>query len=124
VLLFVDYEVPHYDLYAGSRTNFMYLEMLVGMGLEVKFLPGDFRRVEPYSSELNELGIETLDGDWYRENWKSWISENADDIEYVFFHKPGPASEFLPTIKRCTKAAIIYQCHDLHYLRLQRKAEV
>ncbi len=124
MLLFVDYEVPHYDLYAGSRTNFMYLEMLAGMGLEVKFLPGDFRRVEPYSSELNELGIETLDGEWYRENWKSWISENADDIEYVFFHKPGPASEFLPTIKRCTKAAIIYQCHDLHYLRLRRKAEV
>ena len=62
MLLFVDYEVPHYDLYAGSRTNFMYLQMLAGMGLEVKFLPGDFRRVEPYSSELNKLGIETLDG--------------------------------------------------------------
>lgn len=70
-LLFVDYEVPQYDLYAGSRTNFMYLEMLVEMGLDVKFLPADFKRVEPYSSELNQLGIETLDGEWFQEIHKN-----------------------------------------------------
>lgn len=124
VLLFVDYEVPHYDLYAGSRTNFMYLEMLVEMGLEVKFLPGDFKRVEPYSSELNRLGIETLDGEWYRQNWQTWLRENGQDIDYAFFHKPEPAIKFLPAVKNLTNAAIIYQCHDLHYLRLRRKAEV
>ena len=123
-LLFIDYTVPQYDLYAGSRTNFMYLEMLVGLGLEVKFLSEDFLRVEPYSSELNQLGIETLDGDWYRENWENWLSENGQGIDYVFFHKPDPAAFFLPAIKKHTNAAIIYQCHDLHYLRLRRKAEI
>ena len=124
VLLFVDYEVPQYDLYAGSRTNFMYLEMLVEMGLEVKFLPADFLRVEPYSSELNRLGIETLDGEWYRENWEIWLREHGGEIDYAFFHKPEPALKFLPAVKNLTHAAIIYQCHDLHYLRLRRKAEV
>ena len=124
VLLFVDYEVPQYDLFAGSRTNFMYLEMLVEMGLEVKFLAEDFQRVEPYSTELNKLGIETLDGEWYRQNWETWLRENGQAIDYVFFHKPDPASMFLPAVLRYTKAAILYQCHDLHYLRLRRKAEV
>ena len=124
VLLFVDYEVPRYDLYAGSRTNFMYLEMLVEMGLEVKFLPADFLRAEPYSSELNRLGIETLDGEWYRENWETWLKDNGENIDYAFFHKPDPALKFLPAVKNLTNAAIIYQCHDLHYLRLRRKAEV
>ena len=47
-LLFVDYAVPQYDLYAGSRTNFMYLELLAELGLHVIFLPADFQRVEPY----------------------------------------------------------------------------
>jgi len=120
----VDHAAPQYDLYAGSRTNFMYLEMLVEMGLEVKFLSEHFQRLEPYSTELNQLGIETLDGEWYRENWESWLKENAQTIDYVFFHKPDPASKFLPAVKSCTNAAIIYQCHDLHYLRLRRKAEV
>ena len=100
VLLFVDHSVPQYDLYAGSRTNFMYLEMLTGMGLEVKFLAHDFYRIEPYSSELNQLGIETLDGDWYRENWENWLRENGQGIDYVFFHKPDPASMLLPAVLR------------------------
>ncbi|NNK97438.1 MAG: glycosyltransferase [Xanthomonadales bacterium] len=123
-MLFIDYEVPRYDLYAGSRTNFMYLEMLAGMGLEVKFLPADFQRAEPYSTELNELGIETLDGEWFRDHWQSWLADNGQAIDYVFIHKPDPAEKFLAAIKRHTDAAIIYQCHDLHYLRLRRKAEV
>ncbi len=123
-LLFVDYAVPRYDVYAGSRTNFMYLKLLVEMGLEVKFLPADFQRVEPYSSELNQLGIETLDGEWYQENWQHWLRENGQGLDYVFFHKPDPAATFLPAVKSCTNAAIIYQCHDLHYLRLRREAEL
>lgn len=121
-LLFIDYAVPRYDSYAGSRTNFMYLELLLAMGLEVKFLAEDFLRLEPYSSELNRMGIETLDGDWYRENWENWLRENGQGIDYVFFHKPDPAAAFLPAIQRYTNAAIIYQCHDLHFLRLRRKA--
>jgi glycosyltransferase involved in cell wall biosynthesis len=123
-LLFVDYAVPQYDLYAGSRTNFMYLEMLIDMGFEVYFLAGDFHPLEPYTSELNQMGIETLVGDWYRDNWESWLRDNGARFDFVFFHKPDPAAFFLPAVKRHSRAAIIYQCHDLHYLRLRRKAEI
>ncbi len=123
-LLFVDYAVPQYDLYAGSRTNFMYLKLLAGIGLDVKFLPADFAWLDPYSTELNRLGIETLDGDWFRDNWETWLKQNGSGIDYVFMHKPDPAAQFLPAIRKYTQAAVIYQCHDLHYLRLQRKAEI
>lgn len=122
-LLFIDYEVPHYDMYAGSRTNFMYLLLLAKMGVSVKFMPADFRRVEPYSSELNRAGIETLDGKRYRDNWESWLRDNGDSIDFVFLHKPEPALKFLDLIKKHVKGLIIYQCHDLHHLRLQRKYE-
>jgi glycosyltransferase involved in cell wall biosynthesis len=124
VLLFIDYEVPRYDMFAGSRTNFMYLEMLVGMGLKVIFLPADFQSVEPYTSELNGMGVETLDGGWHQKNWEAWLQENGPAIDYVFIHKPEPAIQFLPAVLRYTNASVIYQCHDLHYLRLQRKAKV
>ncbi|MGD9022082.1 MAG: glycoside hydrolase family 99-like domain-containing protein [Lysobacterales bacterium] len=124
VLLFVDHQVPQYDLYAGSRTNFMYLQLLLEMGFEVKFLPTDFHCIEPYSGELGRMGVETLDGDWFRENWQSWLVTNGRGIDYVFMHKPDPAVEVLPVVLETTSAAIIYQCHDLHYLRLQRMAEV
>lgn len=123
-LLFIDYSVPLYDQFAGSRTNFMYLKVLVQLGLEVKFLSQDFKRIEPYSTELNQLGIETLDGQWYADNWEQWLLDNGQGIDYVFINKPEPANQFLPAIRRLTQAAIIYQCHDLRYLRLRRKAEI
>jgi len=123
-LLFVDYAVPQYDLYAGSRTNFMYLKLLAGLGLEIKFLAADFQRVEPYSTELNRLGIETLDGDWFRENWTAWLEQNGAGIDFAFFNKPEPAAALLSDVRKYTRAAIIYQCHDLHHLRLARRAEV
>lgn len=123
-LLFIDYSVPLYDQFAGSRTNFMYLKLLLDLGFNIQFISQDFKRVEPYSSDLNDLGIETLDGHWFAQNWERWLADNGQGIDYVFINKPEPARMFLPAIRRLSNAAIIYQCHDLHYLRLRRKAEL
>lgn len=123
-VLFVDYQVPRYDMFAGSRTNLMYLRLLVRMGLNVKFIPADFERMEPYSSTLNDMGIETLDGRWSRDNWKKWILENSRHIDYVFFNKPDPTIQFLDFLREHTEAKIIYQGHDLHFLRLRRKFDL
>lgn len=123
-LLFVDYALPMYDRFAGSRTNYMYLLVLLKMGLKVMYLPADFQHIEPYSTELKNLGVEILAGDWFRDNWKDWFKEKGAEIDYAFLHKPNPAIQFLEVIRAHTNAAIIYQCHDLHYLRLQRQAEL
>ncbi len=123
-LLFVDYALPLYDRFAGSRTNYMYLLVLLKMGLKVMYLPADFKHVEPYSTELKNLGVEILAGDWFRNNWKAWFKEKGAEIDYAFIHKPDPGCRFLDVILNHTNAAIVYQCHDLHYLRLQRQAEL
>lgn len=123
-LLFVDYALPMYDRFAGSRTNYMYLLLFLKMGMKVVYLPGDFKHVEPYSTELKNLGVEILAGDWFRDNWKGWFMERGADIDYAFLHKPNPAIQFLEVIFNYTKAPVVYQCHDLHYLRLQRQAEI
>lgn len=123
-ILFIDYQVPLYDKFAGSRTNYMYLQLLVEMGFNVKFIGADFLHIEPYSSELNRIGIETLDGDWYRQNCEEWFRENGRYIDYVFLNKPDPAIKFIDIIKKFTAAKIIYQVHDLHHVRLRRKYEV
>ncbi|PKN13224.1 MAG: hypothetical protein CVU69_02670 [Deltaproteobacteria bacterium HGW-Deltaproteobacteria-4] len=123
-LLFVDYAVPMYDRFAGSRTNYMYLVLLVKMGMKVKFLPADFKHVEPYSAELNNLGIEVLAGEWFSNNWEEWFKEKGQEIDYIFLNKPNPSIKFLDAIHRYTRAAILYQCHDLHFLRLQRQGQL
>src|SRR6185369_7769613 len=82
-ILVVDYEVPHYDLYAGSRNTFMYLKLLSELGLQVWFLPDNFKRPEPYSTALENLGIEVLHGEWFQQNWQQWVLTNRDKLHYV-----------------------------------------
>ncbi len=122
-ILFIDYEVPRFDMFAGSRTNYMYLRLLVDLGLNVKFMSADFNRVEPYASVLEEAGIEVLCGDWYHENWRNWIADNGGHIKYVLVNKPDTAEMFIDEIRLRTGAVILYQGHDLHFLRLMRSHE-
>jgi len=119
-LLFVDDKVPHFDVAAGARTSFMYLQLLVELGFDVTFLGADFRRVEPYSGALRALGVKSLDGYFYWRFWRLWLLANLRRYDYVFCNRPAPTQLLIGTLKRFGSATILYQCHDLHYLRWQR----
>ena len=56
----IDHHVPLYDQDAGSRSTFQYLELLVSAGCNVKFMGDNFFKHEPYSTELEAMGIEVL----------------------------------------------------------------
>ncbi len=64
-ILVVDHYVPHFDKDAGGRCTFMYLKLFVKMGFQVTFIGDNFFRHEPYTTVLNQLGIEVLYGDSY-----------------------------------------------------------
>ena len=124
VLLMVDHYVPHYDKDAGSRTVFQYLRMFVNKGYHVKFIGDNFYRHEPYTTTLQQMGIEVLYGPHYANNWKEWIKENAEFIDYVFLNRPHISVNYIDYIRNNTNAKIIYYGHDLHFLREMRKYEV
>ncbi len=124
VLLVVDHYVPHYDKDAGSRTVFQYLRMFVNKGYHVIFIGDNFYRHEPYTTTLQQMGIEVLYGPYYANHWKEWIKENAEFIEYVFLNRPHISFKYIDFIRNNTNARIIYYGHDLHFLREMRKYEV
>lgn len=124
VLLMVDHYVPQYDKDAGSRTVFQYLRMFVNKGFNVKFIGDNFYRHEPYTTVLQQLGIEVLYGSYYANNWKEWIKENREFITQVFLNRPHIAINYIDFIKENTNAKIIYYGHDLHFLREMRKYEL
>ncbi|MEW6989399.1 glycosyltransferase [Colwelliaceae bacterium 6441] len=122
-ILVIDCYVPWYDKDAGSRALFMYLQFLVKHDYNVKFLGDNFYPHQPYTDTLNELGIEVLHGVYYQKNWKNWIKDNSCDIDVVMLNRPHIAEKYIDFIKENTKAKVIYQCVDLHYLRLKRAFE-
>ncbi|MBP1991148.1 glycosyltransferase [Paenibacillus eucommiae] len=123
-ILFIDHYVPHYDKDAGSRTTFLYLKLFIEMGLNVKFLGDNFFKHEPYTSELEQFGVEVLYGKYYRDNYEKWMKNNADKIHYVYLNRPHISIKYIDFLKKHTKAKIIYYGHDLHYVREKKRYEL
>lgn len=123
-LLFIDDKVLHFDQTAGARTSYMYLKLLIELDFSITFIASDFNRTEPYASHLESLGVRVLTGKLFRYLWKLWFFLFAHKFDYVFCNRPRPTKLFLDFIEKRSKAKLLYQCHDLHYLRLNRQFEI
>ena len=124
-VVFVDHYVPFYDQDAGSRSTFLYIKIMVDMGINVKFIGANFFPHQPYTEELQQMGVEVLYGERYARNWKTWFEINCRQIDVIYLHRPHIAEDFidfLVTLKNRPK--LIYFGHDLHYLRTLREAEL
>ena len=122
-LLMIDHYVPQFDKDAGSRSMFQYLKLFVSQGYNVKFLGDNFYQHEPYTTILQQMGIEVLYGVWYRDHWREWIEQNAADFDYIFLSRPHITVKYVDFMKEKTRAKLVYYGHDLHFLREQKKYE-
>ena len=123
-ILVVDHYVPHYDKDAGGRCTYMYLKLFVKMGFKVTFIGDNFYKHEPYTTELNQMGIEVLYGNYYCNNWKNWLKENAHYFDYIYLQRPHISIKYIDLAKKYSNAKIIYFAHDLHHIREQREYEI
>jgi O-antigen biosynthesis protein len=123
-ILVIDHYVPHFDKDAGSRHTFQYLKLFLDLNLNVKFIGDNFYKHEPYTTNLQQLGIEVLYGEYYRLNWKEWVLENKDKIDYVLLNRPHISIKYIDFLKENTRAKIIFFGHDLHFYREEKQYQV
>jgi GT2 family glycosyltransferase/2-polyprenyl-3-methyl-5-hydroxy-6-metoxy-1,4-benzoquinol methylase len=123
-ILIIDHYVPHFDKDAGSRTVFQYVKLFVEMGFNVKFIGDNFFRHEPYTSVLQQMGVEVLYGKWFADHINDWLETNGEYINFTLLNRPHISIKYIDAIKKYTKSKIIYYGHDLHYLREQREFEL
>ena len=124
VILFVDHYVPTFDKDAGSKTTFQYIKMFIERGYVVKFLPDNFAKSEPYTSILEQMGVEVLYGNEMRTNIFEWIENNRSNIDIAYLNRPHIATKYIDFIKEKTDIKVIYYGHDLHFLRERREYEL
>ena len=124
-LLVIDHHVPFFDQNAGDRSCLHYLRLFTEMGYNVKFIGDNYFRHEPYTTTLQQLGIEVLYGaDYAKDKCESWISAHADAISVAFVQRPHIVLPYIDILRRRTKARIVYYGVDLHGLRIGRQYEV
>ena len=124
VILVVDHYVPTFDKDAGSKTTYQYLKMFLKMGYAVKFLGDNFLHEEPYSTALQQMGVEILYGAEYQSGIWDWILKNKDEIDFAYLNRPHIAVKYVDFLKKNTNIKIIYYGHDLHFLREYREYEL
>lgn len=124
MILVVDHYVPTYDRDAGSKTTFQYLKMFLKKGYVVKFLGDNYQHEEPYSTTLQQMGIEILYGTEYQVKIWDWLKAHGNDISVAYLNRPHIASKYIDFIKENTSMKIIYYGHDLHFLREGREYEL
>ena len=124
IILVVDHYVPTFDRDAGSKTTYQYLKMFIKKGFVVKFLGDNFLHEEPYTTVLQQMGIEVLYGDACAAGIWDWLKTHGDEIAFAYLNRPHIATKYVDFIRDYTSMKVIYYGHDLHFLRLGREYEL
>ena len=123
--LFIDDSAPMPDKDAGSMASLDHMLSLQRLGYEVHFLPAsNMARIPVYTEALERRGIRCYYAPY------TWSveevlrrSEFKFDIAYVY--RPNNASKYIAVIRSFfPDAKILFNVCDLHYLRMEREAEL
>ena len=123
-ILIIDHYVPHYDKDAGSRTMFMYIKMFIELGYNVKFLGDNFYPHQPYTDQLEKIGVEVLYGPWHYNHYEQWIEENGKYFDFIYMWRPHITMKYIDLVKKHSSAKLVYYVVDLHYLRELRQYDI
>lgn len=122
LVLVADHRIPTPDRDSGSVRMYRLLLELVEFGERVVFFSADGIAVEPYTSELRQRGITVLSD---RLGVVRFLREAGDGLTLALLSRPQVAWPLLEELRlRAPHCLVSYDTVDLHFLRLQRHAEL
>ncbi len=124
-ILIIDSVTPTPEQDAGSLRTFNLIKMLVSLGSKVTFIPEDnIAYAARHTPNLQRLGVECLYFP-YIATVNGFLKRRAREFDVVLLERGPTASKYIDTIKSAAPdLPIIFDTHDLHYLRIERQAEV
>lgn len=121
LLLMFDQGVPRPGANAGDSAVLMYLALLQKQGWRTLFCP---LYPEPYRLSVTPR---VNSGTIYMDSpaaLRAWLARHGESIAVAWLARPQVAVAFLPSIRRHTAAPVVYFTHDIHYVRMQREADI
>lgn len=123
-LLFIDMYTPRPDCDAGSITAFYLMKILVDIGYDVTFIPSDLVKLGHYTQQLENVGVTCLGRDDVS-SIEAHLIEDGKQYDYALLCRAPVVEPYIDMIRRhASRAKIILNTSDLHYLRDIRQAEI
>lgn len=109
------------DQDSGSLRTWRIMEILLELGAKVTFVADNLQRLEPYSGQLQQLGVEVLYAPQIR-SVGDYIEQHGAQYDVITLCRHYIAINYCDLIRRkCPRAQIWFDTIDLHYLRLRRQ---
>jgi O-antigen biosynthesis protein len=123
-ILIIDTLVPAYDKESGSYRLFNIIKILQHLGYHVIFLPDYGHEQEPYTSELESMGIEVLYFTHEQSDWQERLEHRLGVIDLAWVCRPELCAKYFPILQKRPAIKALYDTIDLHFLRLKRQWEL
>lgn len=121
VLVF-DHRVPTPDQDSGSLRMWHVMTNLMALGHRVTFVPDNFQAIQPYTRELQGLGVHVLYGDI---NLPALLAGMGATTRLAIVSRPYVAPRYVHLLRELLPhVPIAYDTVDLHYVRENRRAEL
>ena len=122
-ILILENSLPEPNKDAGSLRQWQIIEILVQQGYFVTFWPDNSFALQPYTEQLQRLGVEVAYG--VNLDFMEFMKSRKDCYDVVWSSRPFIAAKYIETIKQHQpNARRIYDTVDLHFLREERKARI
>jgi GT2 family glycosyltransferase/glycosyltransferase involved in cell wall biosynthesis/SAM-dependent methyltransferase len=122
IVLVADHQVPRTDEDSGSVRMNRLLELLVELGERVVFFPLNHAIPDKYTVPLHDRGVTVVAGEGHQ---LAFLRDAGPSLRLAVLSRPHVAWQLLEQIRGAAPdCRIAYDTVDLHFLRLDRQAEL
>jgi O-antigen biosynthesis protein len=124
-ILVIDNRTPTPDQDSGSQDVVSFFNIFRSLGFDVTFIPSaDLQFMDKYTPDLQRMGVRCLYSPFVQGIAEHLASEGKE-YDLVLLYRAYCAEGCLDMVQRyCTRAKIIFDTVDLHFVRAQRQAVI
>lgn len=120
-VLMIDYAVPRPDHDAGSYAAVQEMRMLQANGFKVSFVAENMAHMGKYTDALQKMGVECFYAP-FQTSVQQVLASRGNEYDLVYITRFDVAERHLPAVKQHTRAKVLFNNADLHFLRELRAA--
>lgn len=120
-VLMIDHTTPRPDKDAGSYAFIQEMRLLQELGCKITFAPNNAAYMGKYTRALQNAGVECIYAPFYN-NVGLLLQARGEEFDLVYITRYDVADELLQYVKQYTKAKVVLNNCDLHFLREMRAA--
>jgi len=123
-ILLIERSVPRPNQDAGSMMIHNFMKILIELGYGITLYPADLKYDATYTPQLVQMDVRCLHSPFIQ-SLEHHLAVAGQDYDFVLTCRPDFTDAAIPIIRaHCPTARIIYETHDLHFVREQRQAEI